>query len=90
MQTLLQALLADVHWGLSAGRCERQRLDAGFAVGYVALQVAATYLVAWLMSEEAPVGPHVQGLWRGGAAVAVGWFESEPASPSRPVVMQYA
>ena len=72
VQTLLQALLAGMHWGLLAGRCERQRLDAGFAVAFVALEVSATYLVAWLMSEEGGRPPRARAVAaRGGAGRGV-------------------
>ena len=89
-QAFLQALLVDVHWGLS-DRCTRQRLDAGFAVAYVALQVAATYAVAWAMSEGGAVGRYLHGLWRAGAEQLVALSEARPAlSPRRPAVVQYA
>mmetsp|Transcript_26837 Transcript_26837/g.70538 ORF Transcript_26837/g.70538 Transcript_26837/m.70538 type:complete len:147 (+) Transcript_26837:1126-1566(+) len=39
-QTMLQALLVDVHWGL-ANRCLEQPLSPSFAVFYVAIQVTA-------------------------------------------------
>ena len=46
VQTLFQAGLAALGFGLSAGRCTQQPLSQGFALFYVAAQVLLLFTVS--------------------------------------------
>ncbi|KAJ1484972.1 hypothetical protein T484DRAFT_1795098 [Baffinella frigidus] len=64
--TLVEGVLATLHLGIHT-RCATQPMALPFASVYVTAHVAMTYFVAWLMTNNGPIGKHIHA-WAGGHA----------------------